>query len=108
MKHQVRLDFDVSWVLAGQKLLNDPFGRGLKQLGQQLPYRLYLQPGNEFLCERAFEIYNHFHIHETHFFELDPGQWSISIEDVTGWLDLEISQVKLNQVHLPSAAFALA
>lgn len=108
MKHQVKLEFEVSWVLRASKLINDPMGRQIKHLGKELPYRVYLTPTNDLLSDRMFDIYNPYAIQETHHLELDPGAWSLTIEDVTGWLDLEIRNVKLNSVSIPVPAFALA
>jgi hypothetical protein len=107
MKHRVRLEFEVSWVPRASKLLGDPMGRQIKHLGRELPYRVYLVPNNELLSDRMFNLYDPYWIQETHHLELDPGQWTIAVEDVTGWLDLEIKNVKLNSVHIPTPVFTL-
>jgi hypothetical protein len=107
MKQPVRLDFEVSWVLSASKLLNDPMGRQFKHLSKELPYRVYLVPTNELLSDRMFNLYDPYSIHETHFLELDHGQWTIAVEDVTGWLDIEISNIRLNSVHIPTPVFTL-
>jgi hypothetical protein len=107
MKHRVRLDFEISWMLSASKLIDDPMGRQIKHLGQELPYRVYLVPTNELLSDRMFELYDQYYVFETHHLELDPGQWTIAVEDVTGWLDLEIKNVKLNSVSIPTPVFTL-
>ena len=107
MKHRVRLDFEVSWMLSASKLTADPMGRQIKHLGRELPYRVYLVPTNELLSDRMFELYDQYYVLETHHLELDPGQWTIAVEDVTGWLDLEIKNVKLNSVSIPTPVFTL-
>ena len=66
-----------------------------------------LTPTNEILSDKWFSFTDPFDITETHFLELDEGQWTISIEDVTGWLSLEINNVKLNGVDIPYPTFNL-
>jgi hypothetical protein len=105
MKQPIRLDFDVRWMLNADKLVNDPMGRGLKALGKQLPYRLYI--GGEMISDRMFDIYDSYWIRETHFLELEHGEWSIAIEDITGWMNVEISNVQLNTVNIPHPVFTI-
>ena len=107
MTQPVRLDFEVRWLLNGQKLTKDPFSKELRDLGGILPYRLYLEPAGELLAERSLNVYDYHYVHETHFLELPHGTWHIRTEDLSGWLDISLVNVKLNTVHIHAAEFTL-
>lgn len=101
MVNDVRLDFEIHWKLNISKVQDDPTNRVLRSLGNKFPYRVFLTPTNEMLCERTFDLYDRYYTVETHHLQLDHGQWAISIVDVTGWLDLTVKNVRLNTVRLP-------
>jgi hypothetical protein len=103
----VRLDFEVRWLLNPEKLLKDPFSKELRDLGGILPYRLYLEPAGELLSERSFNVYDYHYVHEIHFFDLPHGRWHIRAEDLSGWLDIKLENVRLNTVRIATAEFAL-
>ena len=103
----VRLDFEVRWWLAADKLIKDPFSKELRDLGGILPYRLYLEPAGELLAERSLNVYDYHYVHETHFFDLPHGAWHIRAEDLSGWLDITLENVRLNTVRIHAAEFTL-
>jgi hypothetical protein len=103
----VRLEFEVRWLLNPVKLVKDPFSKELRDIGGILPYRLYLEPVGELLAERSLNVYDYHYVHETHFFNLSHGPWYIRVEDLSGWLDIKLENVRLNSVHIPTAEFTL-
>jgi hypothetical protein len=107
MNNQVRIDFHVSWNLSREKILKDPLAKGLRNFGRYIPVRMYLEPTGEMLSERMFDIREPYKIHETHFVDLGLGRWSVRVEDLSGWLDLQIENTKLNGVDLFSNEFTL-
>lgn len=107
MKQPVQIEFEVHWTFNAEKMLKDPMGRGIRSLGKKVPYRVYLEPCHELISDRMFEIYNPYYIHEIHYLSLDHGPYEISIEDVSGWLDLKLRNIRLNTVAIPQAKFNL-
>ena len=107
MKQNVKLDFEIHWELNANKLLDDPMGRGLKSLGKQLPYRVYIEPLGEMISDRSFELYDIFWIKESHYLELEHGHYSLRVEDVTGWMNLHVKNIQLNTVNIDTASFTL-
>ena len=107
MNNQVRIDFHVSWNLSREKMLKDPLAKGLRNFGRYIPVRMYLEPTGEMLSERMFDIREPYKIHETHFVDLGLGRWSVRVEDLSGWLDLQIENTKLNGVDLFGNEFTL-
>lgn len=107
MNNQVRIDFHVSWNLSREKISKDPLGKGLSSFGRYIPVRMYLEPSGEMLAERMFDLRDPYKIHETHFVDLGLGRWIIRVEDLSGWLDLQIENTKLNGVDLFSNEFTL-
>lgn len=108
MNNQVRIDFHVTWNLNREKMINDPLGKGLRNFGRYIPVRVYLEPSGEMLSERVFDIRDPYKIHETHFVDLGLGRWSVRVEDLSGWLSLEVHDMKLNGVDLFSNEFVLS
>lgn len=108
MKQPVKLEYEVHWTFNADKMLRDPMGRQLKSLGKQVPYRIRLNPSNELLSDRMFNLYDPYYIHEIHFLNLDHGNYSLSIEDLSGWLTLSLKNIKLNTVTIPKPAFVLS
>ena len=107
MNNQVRIDFHVTWSLSREKTSRDPLAKGLKNFGRYIPVRMYLEPSGEMLSERMFDIRDPYKIHETHFVDLGLGRWIIRVEDLSGWLDLQIEDTKLNGVDLFGNEFTL-
>jgi len=107
MNNQVRIDFHVTWNLSREKILKDPLAKGLRNFGRYIPVRMYLEPTGEMLSERMFDIREPYKIHETHFVDLGLGRWSVRVEDLSGWLDLQIENTKLNGVDLFGNEFTL-
>jgi hypothetical protein len=107
MNNQVRIDFHVTWNLSREKILKDPLAKGLRNFGRYIPVRVYLEPSGEMLSERMFDIREPYKIHETHFVDLGLGRWSVRVEDLSGWLDLQIENTKLNGVDLFGNEFTL-
>ena len=54
-----------------------------------------------------FDIRDPYKIHETHFVDLGLGRWIVRVEDLSGWLDLQIENTKLNGVDLFGNEFTL-
>ena len=106
MVSDVRLDFEVHWALNPQKLLRDPLNRTLRKI-RYFPYRVYLVPTNELIAERVFDVEDPYYVQEIHFLKLEQGQWSVSCHDVSGWLDLDVRNVRLNTVNIDGPTFTL-
>ena len=107
MNNQVRIDFHVSWNLSREKTSKDPLGKGLRNFGRYIPVRVYLEPSGEMLAERVFDLRDPYKIHETHFVDLGLVLRSVRVEDLSGWLDLQIENTKLNGVDLFGNEFTL-
>ena len=109
MLNDIRLDFDLHWGLSNDMLAKDPLNRKLKSFGRYIPYRIYLVPTGELLCERVFDIQDWYYVREIHHLHLAHGQWSISVHEPTGYLDLKVKNFKLNTVQQPgdSTVFTL-
>ncbi len=107
MKQPVKLEYEVHWTFNADKMLKDPMGRGIRSLGKQVPYRIYLEPSNELLSDKMFEIYNPYYIHEIHHLSLDHGAYKLRVEDVSGWLDIKLKNIKLNTVGISDPKFNL-
>lgn len=107
MKQPIKLEYEVHWTLNTEKMLKDPMGRGLRALGKQVPYRIYLEPSNELLSDRMFDIFNPFFIYETHHLSLDHGSYKLTVQDPSGWLSISLKNIKLNTVGISQAQFSL-
>lgn len=105
--NKVRLDFDLHWAINPDKFIQDPMAKQLRDLGNIIPVRLYLEPCGELIAERVFNTRDVYYIHETHFLELGPGVWSIRCEDLSEWLQLDITNMRLNNVALHDTKFTL-
>lgn len=106
MKNPAKIDYEVRWLINPDMTRTDPLSKKLREVGNFLPYRVYLQPVNELLCEGEFNIFNQTYSHETHYLSLDTGTYWVELEDLTGWLKLEITNPRLNGVRLPSMRFS--
>jgi hypothetical protein len=107
MNNQVRIDFHMSWNLSRDKIAKDPLAKGLRNFGRYIPVRVYLEPSGEMLSERMFDIRDPYKLHETYFVDLGLGRWTVRVEDLSGWLDIEVNNMKLNGVDLFSNEFTL-
>jgi len=109
MLNDVRLEFDVKWSLNIERVARDPLNNELKTYGRYIPYRVYLVPSMEMLCERVFDIQDWYYIHEMHQLQLEHGQWALSIHEPTGMLDVVVKDFRLNTVRQPgdSTVFTL-
>jgi hypothetical protein len=106
MSNDIRLDFEVHWTLNPVKLIQDPLHRTLRKI-RYFPYRVYLVPSGELIADRLFDVEDPYFIQEIHFLHLDHGQWSLSCHDVSGYLNLEMRNVRLNTVAIDSPTFSL-
>lgn len=107
MKQPVQLEFEVHWIFRADKMLKDPMGRGIRALGKQVPYRIYLDPCNELLSDKMFEILNPYYISEIHYLNLDHGTYELRIEDLSGWMDIKLKNIRLNTVNIAEPKFSL-
>ena len=101
MTNDVRLDFDVKWNINIDRNPLDPLNTQLKTQGPKIPFRIYLVPSMELLCERVFDIYDWYYYHEMHHLDLPHGQWALSVHEPTGLIDVKISNFRLNTVPQP-------
>jgi hypothetical protein len=107
MINTARLDFEVHWSLKDFMEYTidncvDPFMNRLKS-AKKFPYRVYLN--DELLIERDFDIRDKYYIAETHWLALDSGQYTVRLEDLSGYMRLEIRDFKLNTVPQRSWVF---
>ena len=107
MLNDIRLEYDVHWMLDPDSIKSDPFNIRLRDLGRYLMYRAYLVPGNELIAERLLDLQDVGYIHEIHWIKIPHGQYSIRLEDVTGKIKLNATDIKLNGAMIPSLAFNL-
>ena len=100
--NSVKIDLDLHWSLKESLFQTDRFYDGLRDI-RAYPYRLYIN--DELLAERDFNVHDRFYIKETHFLRLGTGQYTIHVQELTGLLDLDIRDFKLNGVTQPSWVF---
>ena len=102
MINDARLDFELNWMLKDLDLNSDPFRHSIRDV-KIYPYRLYIN--DELLAERDFNVHDRYYILETHHLRLDSGQYAIRVEELSGFLDIEIRDFRLNTVKQPSWVF---
>jgi hypothetical protein len=102
MRTKARIDLELHWALKEALFHTDKFYDGLRDI-KAYPYRLYLN--DELLAERDFNVHDRFYMLETHFLTLPPGQYTLRIEELTGLLDVDIRNFKLDSVRQPSWVF---
>lgn len=107
MKQPVKIEYEVHWVFNADKMLKDPMGRQIRGLGKQVPYRIYLEPSNELISDKMFDIFNPYYIHEIHYLDLEHGSYKLRVEDVSGWLNLSLKNIKMNTVLIQTPEFNL-
>ena len=107
MNSQIRVEFVVNFLINPAKLNNDPLAKELRDLGKQLPYRVYLEPSGELLSDRMFDISDPYSVHEVHFLDIEAGRWTIRTEELSGWLSLDVSDLKVNTLHVSGNEFVV-
>jgi hypothetical protein len=108
MMNSVQIDFEVHWTLK-MDILYGSHTHDLLKTTKKIPYRLYLlkEGQRELLAERDFNLRDRYFIREQHFFSMDSGQYTISIEEPIGLIDIDIKHFKLNGVVQPSLVWTM-
>jgi hypothetical protein len=100
--NSIKMSFELHWALKDSLFQTDRFYDGLRDI-RAYPYRVYLN--DELLAERDFNVHDRFYIKESHFLRLGTGQYSLNIQELTGLLDLDIRDFRINSVIQPSWVF---